>query len=50
MKKLKYKKKRKSKGRRRLNHEAVYELTVKQVMEGEADFLNDLCYDPVILK
>jgi IS4 transposase len=38
-----------SKGRRRLNHETVYEATVMQVEAGEYDFLNDLTYDPVIL-
>jgi hypothetical protein len=38
-----------SRGRRRLNHEIVYEATVMQVEAGEYDFLNDLTYDPVIL-
>jgi hypothetical protein len=40
---------RKSKGRRRLNHELIYQITERQVIAGEADFLNDLLYDPVIL-
>ncbi|MGB9975924.1 IS4 family transposase [Thermovenabulum sp.] len=38
-----------SKGRRRMNHEAIYQATVRQVMAGETDHLNDLAYDPVIL-
>jgi hypothetical protein len=38
-----------SKGRRRLNHEIVYEATLKQVDAGENYLLNDLTYDPVIL-
>ena len=38
-----------SKGRRRLNHEIVYEATLKQVEAGENYLLNDLTYDPVIL-
>ena len=41
--------KRSSKGRRRLNHEAIFQQTLNQVVTGEADFLNDLTYDPVIL-
>ena len=40
---------RSSAGRRRLNHEAIYQAIVRQVMTGEADHLNDLAYDPVIL-
>jgi hypothetical protein len=40
---------RSSRGRRRLNHEAIYQATVRQVMAGETDLLNDLAYDPVIL-
>lgn len=47
--KITYKSKRSSKGRRRLNHEAVFEQTLLQVMTGEANFLDDLTYDPVIL-
>lgn len=38
-----------SKGRRRLDHEKVYEAVVKQVEENDLELLNDLCYDPVIL-
>lgn len=40
---------RSSKGRRRTNHERIFEETVRQVMSGEADHLDDLTYDPVIL-
>jgi len=49
VKKLTSKSIRSSKGRRRLNHEEVFRQTLNQVMTGEADFLNDLTYDPVIL-
>ncbi len=38
-----------SKGRRRLDHEKLFEATVKQVEAGEFYLLNDLIYDPVIL-
>ena len=38
-----------SKGRRRLNHEKLFEATIKQVDDGEFFLLNDLTYDPVIL-
>jgi len=47
--KLYRKPKRRSKGRRRLNQEAIYQATVRQVIAGETDLLNDLSYDPVIL-
>lgn len=40
---------RSSRGRRRIDHEAVYQATERQVMAGETDLLNDLSYDPVIL-
>lgn len=46
--KLYRKPKRKSKGRRKLNHELIFEETVRQVMAGEVDHLNDLTYDPLI--
>lgn len=49
VKKLTSKSTRSSKGRRRLNHEAVFQQTLNQVEMGEADFLDDLTYDPVIL-
>ncbi|GAW30169.1 hypothetical protein ULO1_27390, partial [Carboxydocella sp. ULO1] len=29
--------------------EAIYELTVRQVMDGETNFLNEVSYDPIIL-
>jgi IS4 transposase len=38
-----------SKGRRRLNHDKLFEATVKQVEAGEFYLLKDLIYDPVIL-
>jgi hypothetical protein len=47
--KLTRKSKRTSRGRRRLDHEKVFQYTLHQVMEGDADFLYDLIYDPVIL-
>ncbi|MCR4441569.1 MAG: transposase, partial [Peptococcaceae bacterium] len=40
---------RSSRGRRRTNHETIYQATVRQVMAGETDLFNDLVYDPVIL-
>lgn len=41
---------RPSKGRRRQpDHEAIYQETLRQVIAGEADHLNDLANDPVIL-
>jgi len=40
---------RKSKGRRKIDYKAIYQETVRQVMAGEAEHLNDLIYDPVIL-
>jgi hypothetical protein len=47
--KLTHKRKRTSKGRRRLDHEKVFQHTLRQVMEGNVDFLDNLTYDPVIL-
>lgn len=44
-----YHKQRTSKGRRRMNHEEIYQVTVRQVLAGEADHLDDLTYDPVVL-
>jgi hypothetical protein len=41
--------KRPSRGRRRLNHEVIYQVTIRQVMAGETDHLNDLTSDPVIM-
>lgn len=39
-----------SRGRRRQpDHEAIYQETLRQVIAAEADHLNDLTYDPVIL-
>lgn len=49
VKKLYRKPQRSSKGRRRVAHETIYQATVRQVIAGETDLLNDLSYDPVIL-
>ena len=38
-----------SKGRRKIDHERIYQETLRQVIAGEADHLDDLTYDPVIL-
>lgn len=38
-----------SKGRKSTNHEAIFNETLKQVDANEADHLNDLTYDPVII-
>jgi hypothetical protein len=44
-----YRSTKKSKGRRRkVDHETIFQQTLRQVMQGEADFLNDLSYDPII--
>lgn len=41
---------RHSRGRRRqLDHEVIYQETLRQVIADEADHLDDLTYDPVIL-
>jgi IS4 transposase len=40
---------RTSKGRRKVNHELIFQETLRQVMAGEGEHLNDLAYDPVIL-
>lgn len=47
--KLYRKPKRSSKGRRKIDHERVFQETLRQVIAGEADHLDDLTYDPVIL-
>ncbi len=49
VRKLYRKPQRSSRGRRRLNHEAIYQETLRQVIAGETGLLNDLVYDPVIL-
>jgi len=38
-----------SKGRRKIDHERIYQETLRQVIAGEKDHLDDLTYDPVIL-
>jgi IS4 transposase len=49
VKKLYRRPKRSSRGRRKIDYEAVFKYTVRQMITGEADHLNDLTYDPVIL-
>ncbi len=49
VKKLYSKGKRQSRGRRKVDHERIYQETLKQVIAGEADHLDDLTYDPVML-
>jgi hypothetical protein len=46
--KLYRKPKRSSRGRRKVNHEIIFQETLRQVIAGEADHLNDLTYDPLI--
>lgn len=38
-----------SKGRRRMNHEVLFQETLRQVIAKEADHLDDLTYDPLVL-
>ena len=50
LKKLTRKPKHSSNGRRKPpNHEAVYQETLRQVIAGETDHLDDLTYDPILL-
>jgi hypothetical protein len=49
VKKLYGKGKRQSRGRRKVDYESIYQETIKQVIAGEADHLDDLTYDPVVL-
>ncbi|MDW7649984.1 MAG: IS4 family transposase, partial [Bacillota bacterium] len=49
VKKLKRQPTRSSLGRRSTDYEAIFQETYRQVMAGEADHLDDLTYDPVIL-
>ena len=44
--KLYRKSQRSSKGRRRISYEKIFEETLMPVMAGEADYLDDLTYDP----
>ncbi len=48
LKKLPHKR-RNSKGRRKIDYEKIYQMTERQVMEGEMGLFYDLTYDPVIL-
>ncbi len=41
--------KRQPRGRRKVDHDRIYQETLRQVISGEADHLNDLTYDPVML-
>lgn len=44
-----FRKKRKSKGRRKVtDYLAIYKETLRQVIAGESDYLNDPTYDPLI--
>lgn len=38
-----------TKGRRKINHELIYQEILRQVTELEADHLDDMDYDPIIL-
>jgi IS4 transposase len=49
LEKLFRKSNRSSKGRRKIDHQIIFEATLGQVMAGEADHLDDLTFDPVIL-
>ncbi len=49
VKKLKRQPTRSSLGRRSTDYEAIFQETYRQVIAGEADHLDDLIYDPVIL-
>jgi IS4 transposase len=50
LKKLNRKPKHSSNGRRKPpNHEAVHQETLRQVIAGETDHLDDLTYDPILL-
>jgi hypothetical protein len=44
-----FKERRRSKGRRKIDHQQIFDATLRQVITGEADHLDDLSFDPVIL-
>jgi hypothetical protein len=44
-----FKEKRKSKGRRKIDHQQIFDAILRQVITGEADHLDDLSFGPVIL-
>lgn len=46
--KLHHKPSRRTKGRRRVDHERIFNATVEQFLEGQTDHLDDLIYDPII--
>jgi IS4 transposase len=48
LEKLFRKSNRSSKGRRKIDHQIIFEATLRQVMAEEADHLDDLTFDPVI--
>ncbi|AOQ25091.1 hypothetical protein MTAT_01110 [Moorella thermoacetica] len=37
-----------SRGRRKVDYERIYQKTVRQVLAGEAGYLNDVTYDPLV--
>lgn len=49
LKRLHRKPSRHSKGRRKLQHDLIFEHTYEHVMAGDTDFLHDTTYDPIIL-
>lgn len=49
VKKLYGKGKRQSRGRCKVFHERIFQETLRQVIAGEADHLDDLTYDPIVL-
>ncbi|ABO49400.1 transposase, IS4 family [Desulforamulus reducens MI-1] len=48
VRKLHHKSGQSSRGRRCIDHEKVYNITLVQVLQGEAEHLDDLTYDPII--
>ncbi|HAG08263.1 MAG TPA: hypothetical protein DCK87_01665 [Desulfotomaculum sp.] len=40
---------RESKGRRKVDYDIIYHMTVKQFVDGESEHLDDLTYDPLVL-
>jgi hypothetical protein len=49
LRKLFRKSNRSSSGRRKIDHQTIFEMELRQVMIGEADHFDDLTLDPVIL-
>ena len=44
-----FREKRRSKGQRKIDYQLIFDTTLRQVMTGEADHLDDLTFDPVVL-